>query len=276
MDFTKFDIVLLTTMSLAVVLMSMIFPALGMTDDGDSVNGSEIPEYNTTGEQFDMAGDFPDTSETRRSGTLKFDQSRAANPNSIDGVTLHWIDRPTASGTSVEVQNLSNQFEFVFNEWDSDSVTADDRYEITNEGQEIIHENESWTIVATVDNITNYRQPNMTAEVSYSVESMPDDSNGPFEFSGLGDVAQVLGYFAQVITWFVLFIVDVGISLVLSLFNTVTYFVSMGHWLLSTYFSVISGAPSGIATAILTIPGVLLGAEFAKLIMIAISLLPTT
>lgn len=273
MNLTKFDILLLTTMSLSVILISLVFPALGLTDATDEQGESDVPEFNISEGTFDLAGDFPERGQNAPDrGTIVYEE----DVQSADGRDIIWIERPKDTGTSIQVVNNSGTEEIWFRNWSSTgSVRAGDDYAITEEGEEIIHANDSWTIDFTVQTFDDPQQSNMTIEVQYDVRSRPNNSQGNFGFGSLEALANVLGFLGLIIRWMIVFIVELGINLLVILFNITSFIISLLHWLLSTYFSVVSAA-SNFAAVILMVPGILLFGVFAKLGMIFISLLPTT
>ena len=71
MDFTTRDIGILISMSLAVIMISFVFPTIGLADTGDKAAESEIPEFNISTDRFDFAGDFPDNPGTPSTGALE-------------------------------------------------------------------------------------------------------------------------------------------------------------------------------------------------------------
>lgn len=283
MDFGMSDIVLLTTMSLAVVVMSLTFPALGMTDDGDMTNESDIPEFNISSDEWNIAGDFPDSPGTPTSGEVVYDEQVGSG---VEGRSLIWLQRG-APGQSLEMQNLSNQLTIRVNSWDGDppQIVGRDEYDITSENQTILHQNASmgWTIEMEVTELENAQQSNMTATVEYEVLDSPDEGGGGLSaipiigslFSAGEQLASGLIWIGQVIWWLVAFLVEIALTIVLILVDIMVFAASLMQWLVTTYFDVVSAAGS-FAGPLLMIPGILLFVEFAKLGMLGIKLLPTT
>lgn len=284
MDFGKFDIVLLTTMSLAVVIMSFTFPALDMTDQADEANESDIPEFNISSSQWDIAGEFPESPGTPARGTLIHDEELG---NSITGKNVHWLDRPKDQGLSVEVQNVSSDFQIVVTNWENEtgtpSVVYTDEYPISSEGDTVLHQNGTWSIEFEVDSLENYRQSNMTAEVSYNILDGGDGSGGGLSalpviggiFGAAEELVGMLGWLGLIIRWFVATIFEIALGLLAILLSIMVFAVDIMVWLTTTYFSIVSGAGT-FGSVFLMIPGILLFAEFAKLGMLGIKLLPTT
>lgn len=278
MDFGKFDMVLLTTMSLSIILMSITFPALGLTDDSDQQGQSDVPEFNISSSQWSIAGDFPSSPATVDQGEVHYNETRGP---SITGESLVWIEFPKENGTSLEMQNLSNQLTIRVNQWDTDETTGItqivgmDEYDITHEGQTIEHSNSTsdWTIDFEVTELENAQESDMTATVEYDIVGAPQGSvSGQGFFDALTDV---LAWMGSVMWWMAATSLEVVITLVVTLFTVMQYAVGMLVWLTTTYAAVVSAA-GGFASAILSVPGVLLFLEFAKIAMLGIKLLPFT
>jgi hypothetical protein len=279
MNFSKFDVSILVTMSLAVVIMSFAFPALGLTDQSDEVSENDIPEFNMSATMFDFTGDFPREPNAADSGNIQFDQQQG---NSIEGVNVIFVDRPQNTGAAVEVQNTStNGLDFVFTNFTSLGSGSLERSDITpsDVGEQTVVRHEGWTITYTVVELNNYDQPNMTVDVDYQVQNAPEDTKGlsaiPIVGGVTDQIAQYVGWFATIFFWTSLFIVELVINVLGIAFGIINYTFGMASWLITTYAAIISAAP-GWAGVVLVIPSVLLFAEFAKLAVIGIKLLPTT
>lgn len=280
MDFGKFDILVLTTMSLAIILMSLTFPALGMTDSSDTQNASDVPEFNVSASSWDIAGDFPESPGTPTQGKLVWN---ADVGNSVEGRSLEWLDRPKDEGLSIEAANTTSGFDLLVLNWNgSGNTLADDRYSITSEGQTILHDNASWVIEFEVTELDNYRQPNMTAEIEYEVLESEQSGGGLSAIPVIGPLfgagealASGIVWIGEVIWWLVAFTFDIAVALITILAGVMVYGVDMLVWLSTTYSDVVSAAGSW-ASVILMVPAILLFAEFAKIGMIGIKLLPFT
>lgn len=278
MNFSKFDIMILVTMSFAVIIMSFAYPALGLTDQSDEVSENDVPEFNMSASTLDLTGQLPEQPDTPTSGTLSYNQQ---DGNSISGVNQVWIDRPKDTGTSLELQNTSTDgFDVVLINFTSATGSNVHRYDITGtEGQEILIQDDRWTIRATVTEINNYQQSNMTADVRYEIESEPGDASGLSSIpliGGISDaVANILGYIASQIAYVAVFLSEIILNAIIMTFNVAKFLFSLVYWLGTTYGSVVSAAPSW-AAVVLTVPSLLLFAEFAKMGIIVIKMLPTT
>jgi hypothetical protein len=277
MNFSKFDVSILLVMSLTVVIMSFTFPALGLTDQSDQVNETDIPEFNISSGSVNLVGEFPDEPKQPTSGTLEYDNTQI---NGLEGVNLVYIDRPKDTGAAIEVQNSSAfGLDLVYTNFTSTGSDVH-RYDINNNtGQEILINQDGWTIETTVTEISNYNESDMTVDVEYDIKSNPDSSEGLSSIPLIGNfadgVANVVGSIAVQFAWFSAVLVELIINAILTIVDLTLYLFSMMYWLISTYSAVVSAAPAW-AAVFLAVPGILLFAEFAKIVVIIIDLFPTT
>lgn len=279
-DFTKFDIALLFTLALAVFFMSFIFPAAGLTGDSDKVNESDIPEFNISADRYDFAGDFPESPGTPTSGTL----SRYENKTIIDEHRA-WLDRPSDNGTSIELTNFSGDMKVNFHNWSNGNSVANDLYNITEEGQEIRHANESWGIKFTVESYQNHAEPNMSAIVDWEVTESPQDDEGGGLAAlpvigwlfGAGEyLALTLAYIGDIIFWAVGMTVEIALAAVGITFSVLTFFVDVSVWLFTTFNDIVSNTNAVWAKALVAMIPLLAMLEFAKLAYLGIRAVPFT
>lgn len=288
MNFSKFDMVLLVTMSVAIVVMSFVFPALGLADAGTSE--SEVPEFSMNSDRFDFAGDFPSRqADTPTTGTLDFDTSEPAG-FSDNQIWLHGSTDPAGAELNL-IQNGSDPDAQVnLLGWDNGSVVAQDNTTLGAVGEKSLLEiSESlggYKVVVemeTFDNISG----GYYYEVSYEIQESPPvdsgDDNGWLErlpiigglYSAGETVASVLAWGISVVWWFVTSTWEIALNVLGMAFDIVSFVFNTVSWLASTYGTILSAADSWVAIFV-ALPGLLLSLEFAKLAMIAISLLPFT
>lgn len=290
MEFSKFDLMVFVTMTLAVILLSFIVPATGLAADGNQTTESEVPEYDIDSSRFDFAGEFPDRPGGSGSGILKYDENVGAG---VEGQSLKFLSRTDGSEFSIELQNatVTDDFEIVVIEYyNTQGDTSITRYPVeendVGETYTYVNDTSGWTVEFTVDELNNYQESNFTATVNYEVLNNGDDDDNTGGglsaipvvgtlFKAGSDLASSVVWIGEVIYWVVIFVFEVGINLLGMLFDTMLFAVDLVSWMIGTYESVVSAA-SGWASVILLVPAVLLFAEFVKLTFIGISLLPTT
>lgn len=278
MNFGRFDMVLIFSTAIAIVLLSFIMPATGMTS-ADNASEGDIPEFNISADQWDFAGEFPDSPGTPTSGEIR----RFENQTLIDE-HIAWIDRPTEDGASVELSNFSGDMNINFNNWSSGSSVANDRINITAEGDTYRLANDSYAFEFHVEHFSNHGEPNMSAIVEWELTSSPDAGGG-----GLLDSIPVIGglfnageqlvsailYLGSIMFWIVASVFETVLTVITIIVTIITYGVSTMVWLFTTYFDMVDSAP-GWAAVIVAIPGIIISVEFAKVAMIAVRLLPYT
>lgn len=272
MNFGKTDIMLLLTMSLAVISMSFVFPAIGLTDD-DAVGENEIPEFNISTDRFQFATEFPDAPSTPTEGVLWFDATRSSSLSD----NRVWLQGDTDNGVELFVSEESNGTgEININIWESGSVTDTDNA--------TFDENTNLSTVIAGDWGVRF-EPSETEsdfderyyEGDYQVTNRPQDGEGVIgSVVGLvSDTASVLAWFGVIFYWVSISIIEVSFNAAVALFDVTVYLLGLANFLISTYTSIISGA-SGFASVFVALPGIILAAILAKIVMIGVSLLPTT
>lgn len=281
MNFGRFDVTMVLTMSLAVIGMSFVFPAIGLADA--STTDNSVPEYQLDEEPLNLAGDFPRAPGTPSSGTLYLNTSRVTYSNN-----QVWLDGDTSGGTEVLLfapVSENDTAEIIVNEWNSGSVQANTTYNITAEGDRFTLDNHSYKMNFEV---TTFDEGNFSDgyyyEVEYQAKNQPVTDGGFIKripivggIVSTGEVlAAVVGWIGSIIWWFAATSIDIISVAVAILFDTVTFAVSLLSWLITTYGSVVSSAGAAWVSLFLALPGIILSLEMGKLAMIGVSLLPTT
>lgn len=278
MNFTQRDLIILLSMSLAVILMTFTFSALGLGNE--NVTTSDIPEFNASAGNFDLVGELPDSPGTPDHFKLVWNQKLGA-----DSRSQIWLDGDTDSGTEIfltlnSTSNGSNpDVEVQVNNWSSGTADST-HYELWEVGDYIIIDVYDYTIYAEYDDLNNVNETDETSVISFEVRDRPNDDLEQLPviggiISAGGNLYAVVSWIGTIIWWISATIIETSISVILSLYNIVAFLVSLMHWLIITYSGIISGA-NNFAAVFVAIPGILLSVEFAKLIMIGIKLLPTT
>lgn len=277
MELTKFDVMLLFCMSLAVVSISFVFPALGMSDTEAEEN--DIPELDISEDKFDFAGEMPEFPNTANKGTLFFNTTKDAgfSENSI------WLEGNTDGGYElVLIQEPTNETaEVVLTEWnDSGEVEGSSSVVINDSNpREIVSQGEYE--VAIEEGADN--NPPDYLQVQWEIVSQ-SQAGGSFvgRLPGVGAIFDVGSAIAAVVAWAVTIFIWFSQTLVqgfLNILGTVydgsAYFINLLAWLISTYGSVISGA-TGWVSIFVALPGIILSVTLGKIVIIFIGLLPTT
>ena len=280
MDLTEFDIVILITMTLAVVSMSFVFPALGMVD----VNASEsdLPRFTIEEDRFSFAGERPEPPGTPTNIALDWNGSRPAafsdnqvwlNGNSNSGGT-ELLLLPNATDGVMEVQ---------VNVWNSSGAVNQTTQQTFSSGNESGHiDINGYSILWTVDSYETVGS-DVRTDVSIEIdETVVSDGGWIGRIPVVGSLystgqatAATLAWFGSIAYWFVESFLQGSLNAIGVLVDVTTYLLSLIVWLISTYGSVITGADSWVAIFV-ALPGILLSFVLGKIVMIGISLLPTT
>lgn len=289
MNFTKFDMFLLISMSFSIIVMSFVMPSADLTGTENETEESDVPEFDIDSSRFDIAGEFPDRPGSSSSGTLRFNNSNT-NTYSTTGISLAWLDRPKLSGVSVELQNgtdtgLGENLSIVVVDYnDTGVVEYQGVYNITSEDNTYIYNKNEWVIRFDVEYVNNLGQSNMTGKVSYDIKENGGENTG----GGLSaipvvgtlfDAGEVIGstiaWIGNVFLWTFTFVFEIAINLLSLLLDSMIFGIDLLTWMIDGYAGMTSKA-TGWASVILLVPSIILFIELLKIVMIAISLMPTT
>lgn len=277
MNFSKFDISVLVVMSLAVIVMSYMYPALGMST-APAVNESDVPEFNISSSTYDITGQFPEPPRLSDSGQLEFDEDGLGS--SAEGVSLLYIQRPKEDGYSIETyEATSGDKKITVINWANGTVSDQYDYPINSEGQTVYHEEDGFTITFEVEKIENGSDSDTLIVVDYKIQSAPDSSDGISSIPLIGDaadlVATVISYGVTAFAYISLVIVEIVINVISVSVSLALFLFGQGVFLAATYTDIVTSAPSW-AGVVLAVPGLLVSAEFAKLAIVVSKIFPTT
>lgn len=279
MDITQRDVMLLLTMGVAVVSMSLVFPSLGLADE--TVSENDIPEFSINESRFQFAGEAPPAPGSPRTDELSYDESRDEQFNQV------WLRGDTSGGVEVALlpptgdTTSSDPLQIVINEWSSGSVTYSERLNFTSEGQQEVFVNESigyemtFTALNVSDSAGYY-------EVRYNIRAQVVDSGwlsgvpvlGTAVEAGQATVA-VLGWLIEILIWSIQWLFQLIGNAAAIAADVGIYLVRLITWLATTYAAIVASAGSWVSVFV-ALPGILLSAVLAKLVIIGVGLLPTT
>lgn len=280
MEFTKQDMIIIVAMTTTVVLLAFIFSALGFAENG--IVESDIPEYNTTADRFDMVGDFPDNP----GGPSKFymswdDTLQGDSDNSV------WLDGDTTNGNQLVIRNNSatstETIKVALHTWTNGNHTGEVNDTLDGVGDRAVLNTDKYDLLVEYKSKQNENSSETISQVEVTIREQPE-SNAAFlkripivggVFSGAEAVASGVAWIGSILFWFLGTTFEVILNLAIMLYSAMSYGVSFMWFLLSTYFNVTTSA-TGWAAVMIMMPGVILFFEFVKIIMIGISLLPTT
>lgn len=280
MELTEFDIVVVVTMTLAVVSMSFVFPAMGLTD-GDSVGESEIPEFNVTEDRFDFVGDRPAPPGTPTNIRMDWNgsQDAAFSDNQV------WLNGDTNGGTELLIlpNSSTGGMEVRVNIWNGSGQVNETEVQTFDSSGESGHMRvNDYSLLWSVESYETVNG-NVTTEVSIEIQDQPVTGGSWVSrvpiiggvFDTAAATAATLAWFGSIILWgFQAFFEGSANALAVAV-DVISYVLNLLLWLSTTYTSIVSAAP-GWVSVFVALPGLLLTAILAKMVMIGVSLLPTT
>lgn len=276
MNFTETDIKILVAMTLAVLAMSITFPTLGLA--GEEAEANDIPEFNTTKNAYDFAGQFPDRPGGPSRGQLIYQDDVSVEQDNrqewlygdtSDGHELVLLMNGTKDAPAADVHS---------NNWTDGNVDKT-RFELTNTGDANTIEHNGYKIQYDYRRIENKNESDVTLHVQYTIEQQPSEQTWYQRIPVLGGVVDttdqlvpMLGWIGSVIYWYFSWVMTLAANMFTQFFEVITFVIDLLHWLYSTYFGIVDAAP-GWASLFVMVPGVLMFLEFAKGVMIAVDLI---
>lgn len=288
MNFGKTDMYILVGSFMVIVFMTLVFPALGMANDNDTANESDVPDLDITEKTVSFAGERPKYPRSPTSGELIYRDSGADSPN----VQIHdetdyevFIDLFCDSGypDSGECKvKLS-----VFHNGNTDSGTyniSESDFNNSNPIELSADNNNSgtWKTQITFDHVENWNTSDIEMRAGWEITESPEQGSwldgvpilGGI-FSTADAIAGVIGWGINVFFWFSTWFVQLIINVLGVLLKLFLFCISIVTYMAGNYNDMIQSV-SGIASFILITPAMLLTVEFLKLGFIFIKILPTT
>lgn len=271
MNFSRFDVTVIVVMSLAIVSMSFVFPALGLT--GQNAQENNIPEFNTTAEAYQFNESFPRSPGTDTSGELQWYERE---PQAVDNQQVFLTGGPS-DGFALAITNAGNQSDpepqvFLEN-WTDGSGVSEDSYTLSNTSDVGVlnSTNGNWTIGVSWIDTANRGTQDLRLYVEFQVSDYPTQSGNIIAqiYNGLEGV---VAYIGNVLYWLVAMFSSIVLQVFVLLFDILVYIFGTFHWLTTAYWALVDGA-TGFASVFVVIPGVLLFAEFAKLAFLGVDVL---
>lgn len=275
MNITKFDITIIACMSLSVVAMSFVFPALGLADTQTSEN--EIPELQMNSSQFDFAGDFPAAPGSPSEVDLKYTESQSLNPNQV------WLEGDTSGGVEVVLlpPGAGDPTQILINDWNAGNASEVVRINFTAAGETEYYTNESLGYELRFESLTIDETAGEYV-VRMTIQSQVVDSGWLSNVPVLGSAveagqatAAVVGWFVEILVWAFVFVFELIANALGAVSSVMIYLISLLTWLSTTYAAVVTAAPSWTKLFV-SIPAILLTYSLSKVIIIGVKMLPYT
>lgn len=279
---------IVSTAFVALVIINGVFFATGLFDDEFD---NEPPVLNMSSQDFITAGEFPEAPGIAGQGTLVWDGSGElwSAVNGQRGESLIYVQSDYPDRLSVEVQNASGDLNIVvINSEDTDGdsepeIVSLDSYDVTNEGQTILHENtsggEHWVIEFNVTELENVNEPNMYVEVDYEVVESNTDTGAFAGIIGTGEgLAQWFGYLGLIVRWFFAVLFELIITVVTVAFQLLTFGFDLASYLINGWINVTDALSdvSVFLTLLVIAPQLVLYFILFNFSMKILKVLPTT
>lgn len=277
MNFTGFDIGIIIVMSLAVISMSFVFPALGLT--GQEAQENDIPEFNMTADRYEFRDEFPDSPGAPTEGDMHWNEEE---PDAESSQSI-FLDGDSSSGVEIAVVNSNTtedpEMEVFIQNWTDGSGIAEDSVVLQNESDYGQVTYQDWTVTVEWTRARHVNSSDFRAVVHFTVTNQPSDSSW-FDrvpivgsiFSAGEELAAIVGWIGSILYWIMGTVISIIWQAFAILFDIISYGFDMMVWLLTTYWDIVDGA-SAWASVFVMIPGIALFLEFTKIAYIGVDLI---
>lgn len=283
MDINQTDVTIFVSMSLGIVLMSLVFPSLGLA--GDEAQRSEIPEFDVRGDRFDFSGEYPDKPGGPTTTYVYWDHELQS-----DSDNQRWLFGDSDNGIAVSVLNSTSGDirgpQITVNNWTSNGSDTTN-YDVNSTGDKFGHTERSgdWEFVLEVASMNNETEGTVNNGTSFSVkvsihgQTSEDDWYNRLPLVGgaitsAEQQAGTLSWLGSVVLWAVLSFWEFVVNGAGMLFDVMSYVIGTLAWLANTYTGIVTAdALPGWATVILATPGIALTFVWAKMTWIAVEII---
>lgn len=260
MAFTSTDMKILISMLTATLLISFAFPAMGLADTDMTVDN--IPEFNASAADYDLAGSIPEQPNGGGQGDVSVggDALPSENYITIDSTA----DRQAQVFGTTGTAKANIQINYANDPTVNDSYTfaeVGDRGELRAGGYVAVVELAELNGTTTTAGANSYT-------FEYEIISTPESDQGLSSVPIVGDtldvVASTIAWGISVFLWVAQAIVGFFIKIILLVAEFAAFIIGFVNFIVSNYAAVVSNAP-GFAKIPVTIPGVLLSLELFKI-----------
>jgi len=280
MSITKFDVKILVSMSIVVIAMNFIFPPLGLA--GDKVSENDIPQFNLSKNTFEFVDQRQEFPNNPTQGELIY----------IDDNELHqderqiWLQREDSGDDYVlSFTNLGGNLshpgpQWTLTQFNSTGSVVDDETTVLDEGEFDTMDVGDYELAVETTSIENVNESDLTLIGEWEIITGPSDTTWYNRIPVIGTIFGAGEALAGIVGWGISIIWDVvynfivfSTNLFIVISNLIGFFIDFIVWLSTTYFAIVSGAPTAWASLIIAIPGILLSLVFAKIIMALVNTL---
>lgn len=262
MNMNKTDIGILISMSIVVIFMSFTFPAMGLA--GNNTNTSDIPRFDISNDILDITNEFPDRPNAPSKGTLNHSSTQF---DSGEG-QIQYEFGPGISGNGsvfiavpqpdeVVISNLTGQTNATFTSNDTTKTVIWDGFTVD------IHS------IDTSIGLYEYLITERPEDKGF-IASLPIVGT---IFSAGNALAGTLAWIGSIIYFFVVSIFEVTITGIIVIVKASIFIFSTLTWLVSSYTSIVTAAPTGWISVVILIPAIALFTVFAKMAIMLIDVI---
>ena len=288
MNFTKFDMMILITSLLAVIVMSLTFPMLGMA--GEEADEDDVPSFDIDSDRFNFAGEFPENPGTPSQFYLFWNDQLGQDSDNV-----RWLDGDVDDGHEILITDQTGtqgdpQADVIINHWDAGTVVEDETFSLNfTEYETVTDFGDGYDLFVEFDRKENItwdggQSEGVEVRVNVEVRDQPEDSGWLTRVPIIGGVlgtadavASMVGWIGSILWWGVTWFFQIAATLLAILFDTIVFAFDVVAFITGTYGEILTADNvSSWAILIAHVPLVLFLLELAKLTMVAISLLPTT
>lgn len=273
MDITKLDITIIIAATTAVILMSLTFPAIGLA--GDEAERSSVPEFNVSGDRFNLAGEFPEQPGTPSEGQLDW-----AEDGSED--TQMWLRGDTNGGEQFRVINDGTtenpEVRYQIDQWDAGAVVESDNETFTEPGDgTLVLSDPGWVIRIEATEFNNVNTSDFRVEGEYEIREQPSSDSWYQRIPVIGsainagaNLTGIVSWIGSIVRWAFMSLWEIVLNTIGVVFDFVLFCFGVVAYMFTTYNTIAMSPSAAWATAILYLPALMLMMMWAKLAMLTV------
>lgn len=275
MEITQFDIKILVASTFVVLAMSFTFPPLGLAPD--DVSYQDMPELDVQPDRFDVTDGFPRTPGTPVQGYLYWTEQLAG-----DSENQVWVEGGSQSG-GVTVgtlhQDSNNTAQVVMTQWNQSAAVQQQSIYLNGTGdQKLIKNFAGYDMLFELE---EYEQVSGGADytVRYDIRDQPSSDSWYNRIPYIGSaipsteqIAGILSWIGSIIYWIVGTIYESITNTAGVVFDVASFVIEWIAWIFNSYTGIVtSGDTPPWVDAFTAIPGMLMLAEWLKLVIVLLN-----
>lgn len=275
MEMTKFDVTLTVSLLIGILLMSWLFPVLGLT--GTQPSDDDVPEFEVNSSRFDFTGDFPQRPGDPGSNPINWDENGGKYDNTL------WLEGDTGNGVQLFVVNDNNvsdpEIKYDLAEWSSGAVVQRDNFTVTDDEDSRgrlkldtdADSDPEWDV--QVDNIrfTDENTSDFEALALFTTDRRPDKTDF---WDPLPNVSGATVWIGQVLAWLFLSTWEIILNALGLVLDIGTFLIGVLVFISTNYVDVVTAdALHPFASLVLVTPLVLMYLLWLKFVLLLVDLI---